>query len=373
MNLNDVYKNFLTTFVTVFDSTFPKQVTKKQHENTPNKKHCPWMTNALIRCCRKKTRLLKIAKKHKSVVNSTKYRLYRNYLKKTLKFAEKNYYHAQLQTHCNDIRATWKVINSMLKGSQHVGKNIFLKKITDNTGKCIESPQDIAECFNEYFVNIGPNLAKQITGAVTAFTDTLPRSTLSSMQLNPVTTDEIASIIRELKLDASPGLDEIPSSVVKSVCFDIAEPLAAMINAAFHTGVFPKDLKCAKVIPVYKSGEKSSLGNYRPISILNTFSKVFEKAIVVRLSSFITKHNILYDNQFGFRKQHSTSLAILKLVDMATKAFDNNLHCDSVFIDLSKAFDTIDHNIMFKKLEHYGIRGIVLTLFKAILVNAPSV
>jgi hypothetical protein len=121
-------------------------------------------------------------------------------------------------------------------------------------------------------------------------------------------------------------------------------------------------LKSAKVIPVFKSGDQSLVTNYRPISILNSFSKVFEKALYNRLLNFIDKNNILFSGQFGFRKGHSTAMALVAFMDKLTELLDNNQFVIGMFIDLSKAFDTIDHSIMIRKLSHYGVRGLFLDL-----------
>jgi len=128
-------------------------------------------------------------------------------------------------------------------------------------------------------------------------------------------------------------------------------------------------MKAAKVCPVFKSADKSEFSNYRPISIQPTFSKIFEKIIAHRITSFIDKHGIINSSQFGFRKNHSTYMAILKLYDTVTAAIDKGEFCMGIFIDLSKAFDTLDHAILLKKLELYGIRGLPNDLFKSYLTN----
>ncbi len=140
----------------------------------------------------------------------------------------------------------------------------------------------------------------------------------------------------------------------------IAKPLAIICNKSFQTGIFPDDMKIAKIVPLYKSGDKQEFSNYRPVSILPQFSKIPEKVFCNRLVSFIKTNKIIYKGQYGFRENHSTSLALMELVEDITLNMDDNMKTAGVFIDLKKVFDTIDHTILIKKLSHYGIRGIAL-------------
>ena len=139
----------------------------------------------------------------------------------------------------------------------------------------------------------------------------------------------------------------------------MCQVLAFLINESLSEGIFPDALKVAKVVPIFKAGDTKHVTNYRPISVLSTFSKIYEKAVHCRLNKYLTDHAILHNNQFGFRpKLLSTSLALLQLVDQLTKCMDENMITIGVFVDLAKAFDTVDYNILLKKLEHYGVRGI---------------
>ena len=145
--------------------------------------------------------------------------------------------------------------------------------------------------------------------------------------------------------------------------------LSQIINISIKTGNYPDQLKIAKVIPIYKKGSSSDPSNYRPISILSNINKIFEKILHKRLFKYLNKFNILYKYQFGFRKGHSTTQALIELTDNIKKGIDDKTYTCGIFIDLCKAFDTVDHDILLSKMHHYGIRGVVQKLFKSYLTN----
>ena len=142
-----------------------------------------------------------------------------------------------------------------------------------------------------------------------------------------------------------------------------------LINKSIHQGIFPDDLKIAKVFPVYKSGDKSNISNYRPISVLSFFSKVFEKIVYNHVIDFINTNNLLTKQQFGFRKHHSTNHAVITLIDQISVALDCGKAVVGRYIDLKKAFDTVNHRILIEKMQRYGIRGHILDWFKNYLNN----
>ena len=171
--------------------------------------------------------------------------------------------------------------------------------------------------------------------------------------------DEIITIVNKLTQKTSTDCNDMNMSFVKNIIHLVVQPFTYICNLSFATGIFPDAMKIAKVIPIYKTGAKDEFNNYRAISLLPQFYKILEKLFDDRLEQFICKNNILTDCQFGFRTGRSSSMAIVNLIEKITNSLDNMKAVISVFIDLKKAFDTIDHTILLQKLNHYGIRGIV--------------
>ena len=188
------------------------------------------------------------------------------------------------------------------------------------------------------------------------------------MYLEDVTPEEIIQISRTLKQSHSSGYDQINPALTGLSIPRITQILAAL-NCSFCSGIFPDDLKNAKVIPLHKSDSKENIANYRPISVLPYFSKYFEKTIYNRTISFLGKHSIIKNNQFGFRQKHSTYMPIALLQTKISHRLDQGQFTTGVYLDLAKTFDTINHDILVEKLHHYGIRGKCFSWFESYLKN----
>ena len=302
----------------------------------------------------------------KTVYNENTYKNYRNKLHKLLKNAERSYYNEQILTNKNNIRKTWSIIKTIInKNKSDQNKQI---KFMLSDGSVTDDKQMVAEKFNEFFVNVGPNLAKKIPEQKQNPLDFLKNMISNTIYLSPVTPSEVISIMGSCK-DSSPGFDDIKISPLHCVFQHIANPLSYICNLSLTHGVFPETLKTANVIPLFKKDNQMFFNNYRPVSLLSTFSKILEKVMYERLLDFLNEHKILFQYQFGFRKNHSTQLALTVLMDKLIKSIENGDHVIGVFLDFSKAFDTVDHSILLNKLHHYRIRGSALDWFRSYLSN----
>ena len=225
----------------------------------------------------------------------------------------------------------------------------------DNRCNTINNPQLIANKFNEFFTNIGPSLATKIPHSTVEHKSYLRGSFNDSFFASP--TDEIINIVSSLKSSNSEGVDGIKVNVIKASIDLLASPLSQMCNTSFSTGIVPDKFKIIKILSIFKSEVSTNFTNYRPISILPCFSKILEGALYRRLMDYLTKHSILNNHQYGFRKKHSTFIAILELTNKIFDSFEKNECAIGIFIDLKKAFDTVNHSILLDKLNFYGIRG----------------
>ena len=223
-------------------------------------------------------------------------------------------------------------------------------------------------------VYIGPNPAKKITNTSnTNFSKYLTHNYLNSMFLDPITEFEVQNEMNNLNSNKSPGYDGLSARTIKQVSKEVSKPLAHIFNLTFTTGIIPEQIKTSLVTPVFKSNEENKFENYRPISVLTCLAKLLEKLMYKRLIKYVEKNNILSDHQYGFRKNRSTELAIIELVNKITKEIDHGKYTIGIFLDLSKAFDTIDHKILISKLEYYGIRGIARLWFENYLTNRKQI
>ena len=365
---NDVLTCFdpQSAFSTFFQNLHKKYNTcfplKQVRVNYYNRK--PWLSDQLKQCIRFKNEMYAKIKHCNAHYLKTYYDHYKRILQKSLRQAEKDHYDRLLLENKSNMIKSWKIIKYIInKKSTTKTSNKF---IIDN--KETDDKSYIANRFNEFYTNLGPSLAKKLPASDIDPISYIKNGVNKTIYLRPVTEMEVIKILRNMK-KSSAGWDDISPDIVKTTYSYFLEPLLHICNLSILHGVFPDELKVAKVIPLYKGGESAYLVNYRLVSVLPVFSKIFEKLMYDRILDFINENNILHKLQFGFRKDHSTSIALMILVDKITKAMHDGEYVLGVFIDFSKAFDTVNHEILLRKLYVYGIRGIAYDWFVSYLTN----
>ena len=311
----------------------------------------PWVTPSLVKCIKIRDRLAKKANKGKMSINV--YKNFRNRVTKLLREAKAQFYHAEFYKFKDDIKKTWGTINDAIKHKK-VSNNIVLN---ENNEKIDES--NIPSKFCTYFTTIADKLVSEIPNSDVEPKTYLNNRIMSSFLMSPIFNDEIEKAIVDLK-DNGCGLYKFSTKVLIAVRNDISIILAHVFNLCITQSYFPNELKTGCITPVYKKGDKNDIKNYRPVCSLSPLSKIFEKVVYIRMVAFIDKNNIFSKNQFGFRKKNSTETALMKFTDFVQNGLSKKHNVGTVFMDLSRAFDVMNHDILKVKLEHYGFRGIFL-------------
>ena len=359
-NANQSYNEFVNIVMSNFNKCCPEREVEIQ---TNNKNSKPWFTKGLKNACRKKNHLYKESIKSKSTTDEIKYKMYKNKLTTIIRNCEKKYYDTLFENNKGNIKKTWEVINSLVRPKS---KDPDEYKDLIKNGK---TKKDVANEFNDFFSNVGPNLAKQIKTTHQTYETFMKQRISNTMFLKPVTEDELMNTVKSMQSKKSLDYLGVDMSLVKQIMPNIKNNFLTICNKSLEQGIFPDAMKTAKVVPIFKSGDKSRYNNYRPISLLPQFSKLLEKLFTTRLDSFLNKNDVLYQSQYGFQRNLSTSSAVMELIEEITNNIEQKKKTGGIFIDLKKAFDTVNHEILIRKAEHYGLRGKVNDWLKSYLSN----
>lgn len=263
------------------------------------------------------------------------------------------------------VKTKWRNLNRILGRKQRKP----IDAIMTNDGATVTDPCVIAEQFNDFFAKIPLEIAPLARPG----DDVRSLGTLTTQDrsffLEPVTNEEVMLIVMKLSDDKSPGFDNIPPRALKTAAGTIVPLLVDLINESFRSGIVPDKFKIARVTPVFKAGDRSCVSNYRPISVLTVFDKVFETCLYTRLVHFFKSTDFFHVTQYGFREKSGTTGACIELVDDILEAVDEKRIVCSTFFDSSKAFDLVPHDLLLMKLELSGIRGHPLDLISSYLTN----
>lgn len=367
-----IYKNekTISNITNIFIDSIKFYIKKNTYTITiTNKKHSkikrPWITKGLLNSIDIKNTMYKNLKKNKNnAFLNEQYKNYKNKLQMLLKKSKIKYIKEQIQQNKGNTSQLWKTIGSICQE----GKSHEIISCIKDGDHVLTNPILIANTFNKYFSNVGKSLADKIDCPQENNADSAIHNA-NSIYLSEVTDLEILDAIRELKNNKLPGIDGIKSEVIKKIAPLILKPFSYIINRIINEGTCPEIFKIGIIKPLFKEGDKELVSNYRPITLISNFAKIFEKILKKRLTCFLDKYNILSDMQYGFREGRSTQDAICDLTSRIYDSLDKNEPTLAIFVDLAKAFDTVCHTKLLDKLNAAGIRGKAHKLLKSYLEN----
>lgn len=356
-DVNEMWKQWKEMFMSCVDAHAPIR-----HKRIGKQKPS-WLTSEITQKLHNRDYLKKKAISSGDNYAWSQYKKARNHTNNALRRAKREYFTHNLTKFEKDQRKTWSLLNELT--SRKGNKNSIVKELKYND-KNITSPSEIAKTFNEYFTEVGAVLADSIH-PTSIGPESYLEPTDKRFSIKPPTTETVVKLLESLNERKAIGLDKIPSRLLKVAAVVIAPSLTTIFSRSIATSTFPEEWKLAKVTPIYKKGERKDPSNYRPISVIPVISKIFEKIVYDQLYDYLNKYDILAVNQSGFRNLHSTVTALIEATDKWSLELDQGRFNGIVFIDLQKAFDTIDHTILIAKLNNYGIDNKSLKWFSSYL------
>ena len=367
-NVNNSITKFMTKMNSLLDKYLPlKKVTKKEFK----RRYKPWISNEILHKIDQKNNAFKKYINCKNAIRKATLKNEYMQLKYETTFltrnAKKNFYKKYFTENKNNLQKIWKGIKEVVNIKS---KNFEQPSCISNKDEAVTDPTKIANAFNGYFSTIAEDILnkRKFTGTK-SFTDYLTNPLCNSFVFRECNELEIRSIITSLGVNKAAGPNSIPTNILHLLKDEICSPLSMIFNISLSTGQHPDLLKVAKTIPVFKKGSRLLVSNYRPICLLSNINKILEKLVFSRVYKFLDDFKCIYPLQFGFRAKHSTNHALIDITENIRHALDNKQVACGIFVDLQKAFDTVNHNILLQKLNHYGIRGLANDWFSSYLSN----
>ena len=355
---NEMWDVWKDKFMNCLDKHAP------QREKRIGNRRSPWINNELLRKMNKRDFLKKKAEKSGDQTIWEEFKCQRNLVNNSVKAAKREYFSRNIENSKADLRKTWKLINELSSRQQKTTDIQEVKK----GGQSITSASEIAEVFNTHFTNIGERLASEIP-KVDKEPESFINPTDKTFSFRKIQEKEVFELINKLDKTKATGLDKIPCKILKLAANVVVPSLTLIFNQSIISGVFPREWQSARVTPIIKKGIKTDPENYRPISVLPVVAKIFEKLVFNQFYEYLNNNSLLTSCQSGFRSLHSTLTALLEATDNWSVNIDNGFLNGVIFIDLKKAFDTIDHDIVLRKLRCYGADETALKWFNSYLSN----
>ena len=348
---------FLNNLWSLYDGICPKVERTLSHKKISK----PWITESLTRDINFKHALFKRYKQ--GIVDFPIYNNYKNILTKKLKKAKSDYFQHKFNEIKMSSRDTWKSINGLLNRTKKKSDTIL-----ENNGIDTSNPGEISEIFVDYFSSIANDLNNDIPLSNINPLNYLPNQVGTNFQMHLTSREEVVDIVSGLP-NKGANINTIPIFVYKKLIEYIADIIVDIFNCSVTSGIFPATLKNSRVVPLFKSKSPKLVNNYRPISTLSVLSKIIEKIMKKRVVSYLEDNELICEKQYGFREGYNTSDAILEFTDICAHELDNRKFTIAVFLDLSKAFDTVNRQIMVSKLRNFGFVGADLNWFDGYLCD----
>lgn len=363
-NPNLLYESIFNLVKNEYDIVFKPKIIKVKNKVT----FSDWATVGIHRSRQRLYELYEERSYNKNTAFVEYVRQYSKMFKCVCVSAKSNYFKNQIKSSNNVMRTTWKIINNET-GKVRATNNNFKLKIDD---QFLSTDLEVAKAFENFFTDIPVSTTKSLNSSPTAAESLLKQNVeecKSDFKFRHVNNEEIVKAFRSLEMKKTADVHGLSVKIISSIIDCIAPHLCCIFNQCIDNGVFPDLMKLSKVIPLFKAGSTSDPTNFRPISILPTLSKIFEKLILNQLQSHFYHNNLMHVDQFGFTKGRSTADASVELINNIFDAWEDAMDAIGIFCDLSKAFDCVHHSTLVRKLRHYGVKDQALGLLESYLTD----
>ena len=371
-NVNLAWDNFKSVFLKILDKIAPvKEIRLKNRTE-------PWMDNSILENIRLRDHLL--YKFRKNTANTEIYRSFckiRNKVHRDIRRAKAEYFSNIIDENKKHPKKLWHQLKSLGYSYKSRVRSKVVLDIDDEL--CFDSSK-VADHFNNFFTSVASKLASKLpTGnnkfdiGSKDFNDyyTNKGFTFNGFKLSPITEEFIFNELCNLNVNKSTGPDNVPARFLKDGATELKTLITHIVNLSISSNTVPDDFKIARVQPIFKKNGRSVVSNFRPISILPIISKLLERAVYVQVEEHFRENNILYDFQSGFRGSFSTDTCLIHLSDHIRTQMSLGNYTGMVLLDLQKAFDTVDHVILCKKLQAMGIGSV--EWFQSYLSNRQQI